>query len=316
MTGPTPRLGPAVSIFGDGVVAERLRRISADRHRLVGSDLAATRGAGIAVLATAGPHAARAAELLERGVHVVSTSGAMHDVREMLELEHHAESAGVALVIGAAAAPGLSGLMARQLANRLERCEELHVAVHGTAGPACAHEHHRALRGWAVGWHDDHWIERPAGAGRELCWFPEPVGARDCYRAEMPDPWLFHRSFPDVDRISARMSATRRDRFTARLPMLSPPHREGGIGALRVEARGRDHRGARTTLITGIAELLGTAAAAVAGAFVDLLADETASVPPGVVTSSDEDLPTQRLLAMTARGGVRLQAFNGIALAT
>ena len=38
-----------------------------------------------------------------------------------------------------------------------------------------------------------------------------------------------------------RMSATRRDRFTARLPMLSPPHREGGIG------RSASRRAATTT---------------------------------------------------------------------
>ena len=302
----------AVSIIGHGVVAERLRRAIADRHRLVGADAAARRGAGQAVLATAGPHAEHAAELLSAGVDVVSTSGSTQDVRELLDLDDHARSNGATLVVGAAVSPGLSGLLARHLASSMTGCEELHIAVHGTAGPACAREHHRALRGWAVGWHDDEWIERPAGSGRELCWFPEPVGARDCYRAELPDPWLLHRSFPEVDRISARTSATRRDRFTARLPMLSPPHREGGIGALRVEARGHAEREARTTLIMGIAELLGTAAAAVAAAFVDHLA--TADVPPGVVTSSDEDLPTATLLSTVARHGVRLQSFTGIAL--
>ena len=294
------------------MVAERLRRVIADRHRVVGSDPAATRHARIAVLAVAGPHAPLAGDLLDDGVHVVSTSGAVDDVRALVDLDDHARAAGVALVVGAAASPGLTGLLSRHLAGLLSRCEELHIAVHGTAGPACAREHHHALRGWAVGWHDDHWIERPAGSGRELCWFPEPVGARDCYRAEMPDPWLLHRSFPDVDRISARMSATRRDRFTARLPMLSPPHREGGIGALRVEARGHDEHGGRTTLIMGIAELIGTTAAATAAAFVDHLA--VRQPDPGVVTSSDATLPTEALLAMTARGGVRLQAFNGIAL--
>ena len=213
-------------------------------------------------------------------------------------------------VVGAAASPGLTGLLARHVAGRLARCDELHVAVHGTAGPACAREHHRTLRGWAIGWHDDHWIERPAGSGRELCWFPEPVGARDCYRAEMPDPWLLHRSFGDVARISARMSATRRDRFTARLPMLSPPHREGGVGALRVEARGQDESGARATRIIGIAELIGTAAAAVAAAFVDHIAEGDA--PVGVVTSSDATMPTDDLLAAVTRSGVRLQGFTGI----
>jgi hypothetical protein len=297
---------PTVSIVGSGVVGERLRQLTNDRHRLVGRDL----DARIVVLAMAGPHAAVAGDLVSAGVHVVSTSGAVDDVRELLELDDSARSSGATLIVGAAVSPGLSGLLARQLADRLAGCDELHVSVHGTAGPACAREHHRALRGWAIGWHDDRWIERPAGSGRELCWFPEPVGARDCYRAEMTDPWLLHRSFPDVDRISARMSATRRDRFTARLPMLSPPHREGGVGALRVEARGHDESGARTTPIVGIAELLGTATAAVAGAFVELLA--TGTTAPGVVTTSDADLPTGELLAATARSGVRLQSFTGI----
>ena len=261
--------GSTVGVVGGGVVAERLRRVIGDRHHVVGADV----GAPIVVLATAGPHAPLAAELVAARDPRRVDAGSIDDVRAMLDLDDDARAAGATLVVGAAASPGLSGLLARHLAGRLAGCDELHVAVHGTAGPACAREHHRSLRGWAIGWHDDHWIERPAGSGRELCWFPEPVGARDCYRAEMPDPWLLHRSFRDVARISARMSATRRDRFTARLPMLSPPHREGGVGALRVEARGHDESGARATRIIGIAELIGTAAAAVAAAFVDHVAD-------------------------------------------
>jgi hypothetical protein len=296
----------AVGLVGGGVVADRLRSIARNRYQFVSPDV----DAPIVVLAMGGPHAELAERFVRRGTHVVSTSGSSADVRELLELDDTARDAGVNLVVGAAVSPGLSGLFARHLAARLARCHELHIAMHGTAGPACAREHHRALRGWAIGWHDGHWIERPAGTGRELCWFPEPVGARDCYRAEMPDPWLLHRNFPEIERISVRRSATRRDRFTARLPMLSPPHREGGVGALRVEARGEDHTGARTTLVIGMAELIGTAAAAVAGAFVDLLAG--GGVAPGVVTAGDARLPNTELLAAVARGGVRVQAFTGV----
>jgi hypothetical protein len=295
-----------VALVGGGVVADRLRAITRDRYRVVEPDVSA----GIVVLASAGPHAELAAPYLERGVHIVSTSGSSHDVRDLLELDDAARSTGATLVVGAAVSPGLSGLFARHLTSAMATCDELHVTVHGTAGPACAREHHRSLRGWAIGWHDGRWIERPAGSGRELCWFPEPVGARDSYRAEMPDPWLLHRSYPLVSRISARRSATRRDRFTARLPMLSPPHREGGVGALRVEARGADEHGARTTPVIGMAELIGTAAAAVAAAFVELVAG--GGVAPGVVTSCDADLPTNDLMAAVTRGGVRLQAFTGI----
>ena len=295
-----------IAVVGGGVVAERMRSLARDRYRFVGPDVPAP----IVVLACAGPHAELAARHVERGVHVVSTSGSSHDVRDLLELDDTARASGACLVVGAAVSPGLSGLFARHLVAGIAGCDELHITVHGTAGPACAHEHHRSLRGWAIGWHDGRWIERPAGSGRELCWFPEPVGARDSYRAEMPDPWLLHRSFPGVHRISARRSATRRDRFTARLPMLSPPHREGGVGALRVEVRGHDDAGARVTRVIGMAELIGTAASAVVGAFADLLARD--GTPAGVVTAGDAGLPTSELLAAVARGGVRIQAFTGI----
>ena len=89
-----------------------------------------------------------------------------------------------------------------------------------------------------MAWQDGDWVDYLGGSGRELYWFPEPVGALDCYRADIADPLLLHAAFPDVTRISARRSARRRDRFTARLPMLSPPHEEGGVGAVRVELRG------------------------------------------------------------------------------
>ena len=79
---------------------------------------------------------------------------------------------------------------------------------------------------------------------------------------------------------------------------------------MRVEARGHDETGARATLIFGIAELIGTAAAAVAVAFVDHIA--AGDAPTGVVTSSDATLPTDDLLVAVTRGGVRLQAFTGI----
>jgi hypothetical protein len=106
-------------------------------------------------------------------------------------------------------------------------------------------------------------VRRRAGSGRELSWFPDPVGGLDCYRAALPDALLLRPAFPGVGRITARVSATRRDRVTARFPMLRRPHAEGTIGAVRVEVRGR--RGAITdTRVLGAIDRPGVAAGAVA----------------------------------------------------
>jgi hypothetical protein len=216
----------------------------------------------------------------------------------------------VPLVVGAGMAPGLTGLLARLSASKLATCDEIHVSVHGTAGPACARQHHRALRGRSLGLHDGEWIHPPAGSGRELCWFPEPVGPYDCYRAELASPLLLNQAFSDVDRISARVSANRRDRFTAWLPMLSPPHREGGVGAIRVEVRGTDGTGARVTTIVGAAELVATAAAATAAAFA--VEASAGRLPSGVCRAGDAELDTIGILHTVSQLGVRLQEFTGV----
>ena len=309
-----------VSLVGRGVVGLRIERrlpLLCDSVEVVAVDTRRPSHASamfdrsrVAVLALPGPHVALARDLVARGVHVVSIGDDVDDVAELVELHDLAVDRGVSLVVGAGMCPGLSGLLVRHLADQLASIDEIHIALHGTAGPACARQHHRALAGRATGLHDGSWIRRPAGSGRELCWFPEPVGAYDCYRGELPSPFLLREVFPEVTRMSARVSANRRDRFTAWLPMLSRPHREGGVGALRIEVRGSDHRGGRSTLIAGIAELVGTAAAATASAFTQMAL--AGGLPSGVVRAGDPRLATHALLAAVERGGVRLQEFTGV----
>lgn len=230
----------------------------------------------VVVLATGSEQYPWAEALLQSGHHVVSTSDDLIDVRKMLELDELARRRDRTLVVGSAASPGLSGLLVAELAGRLDVVDEIHVAFHGTGGPACARQHHMALAGEAWGWHDGEWIRRPGGSGRDLLWFPEPIGGKDCYRAALADPILLHENFPDVRRISARMAANRRDRLTSRLPMLSPPHPEGGLGGVRVEVRG-SHRGERRTEVAGVAERTGIIAAAVAAACGEYLAQHVES---------------------------------------
>lgn len=306
-----------IALVGHGVTGERIAKrleIVAPRAEVVlvdpRSDLGSVGDAAVAILAHGGPHAEHASTLIADGVPVVSIADAVNDVRALADLDDHARSHGVPLVVGAGMSPGLTELLARHLAGQLHVCEEIHIAVHGTAGPACARQHHDALSGWASGLHDGERITRAAGSGRELCWFPEPVGAYDCYRAGLASPVLLHEMFPDAERISARVSANRRDRLTARLPMLSPPHPEGGVGAVRVEVRGSGPNGARETLIIGIAEQVASAAAATASAFVAAVLAGT--LPPGVVTPGDARLDTVALLHSIERLGVRLQEFTGI----
>jgi hypothetical protein len=195
---------------------------------------------------------------LAAGAHVVAATDHPEQVKDLLALDATARAAGRSIVVGAAMAPGLSGVLAR-----FDRVSELHVASFGTGGPACARRHHAALSSTSTEWRDGRWRRSPGGSGRELLWFPEPIGGADCYRAGLVDPVLLVPAFAGVERVTARMAATRRDRLTAALPMLRRPHPEGALGAVRVQVMGWAS-GAAETVIVGSTGRPGLVAGSVA----------------------------------------------------
>lgn len=300
-------------IVGRGIVGRRLARMldaSQTRFHDPRTEMLTIAEGDVAVLCHPDRHAPLAEEIGARGASVVTAGEDFDDAQDLIPLGRMFESHGSTIVVGAALSPGLSGLLARHLASQLASVDEIHVAIHGTAGPACARSYHQSLSRRSLAWQDGDWVDYLGGSGRELNWFPEPVGALDCYRADIADPLLLHLAFPHVRRISARRSARRRDRFTARLPMLRPPHQEGGVGAVRVELRGSNISSGRECLIAGVAELVGTAAAATAAAFTTLVHD--GRLEPGLVVAGDLGVPTLDALELIQSYGIRLQEFTGV----
>ena len=272
------------------------------------ADPAAHDGIDVALVATPpGTHVALATTFLRRGTPVVSTSDHLDDVRRLLDLDAEARERGVPVVAGAAFSPGLTCLLARHAASTLDRVDEIHVARAGTGGPACARQRHRALGDTALDWRDGGWVRRPAGSGRELCWFPDPIGGRDCYRAALPDALLLVAAFPGVDRVTARLAANRRDRVTARLPMLRRPHPDGGPGGVRVEVRGQ-RAGAREIVVYGAMDVPGVAAGAVAAQAAVAAASGTVRAGAAGLAATKDALA---LLQELARRGVKAAAFQG-----
>lgn len=204
----------------------------------------------------------RVAEVaLGHGSHVVSCTDDPAEVRQLVACDRLARTLERSVVVGAAMAPGLGCVLAGYLRSSFERVDEIHVASIGTGGPACARRHHAALTSLALDWEDGEWRRRPGGSGRELVWFPEPVGGADCYRAGLADPLLLVPAFPDARRVTARLEATRRDRLTSWLPMMRRPHPEGLVGAVRVEMRGWAEGRAKTAIL-GVAAPPAVAASA------------------------------------------------------
>ena len=259
---------------------------------------------------TPGTQAALALGAVRAGAAVVTTTDEMIEARDLLALDQQARRQGVSVVVGAGYMPGLTCLLARVGAAEFEAVNEIHVAKVGTGGPACARQHHRALSGLAVDWRDGRWTRRPGGSGRELCWFPDPVAGRDCYRGALPDALLLVPAFPGVERVTARMAATRRDRLTAPLPMMRRPHPEGGVGAVRVELRGW-RGGERRVVVLGSQARPAEGAAVVAASTALHLIDNDAE--PGAKGLALIANPRGLLRTVTAMG-LRSSRFEGFAL--
>ena len=264
---------------------------------------------GIVILAGPPGHEVFARVALELGAHVVSVSDSIDDAVSLRELNSLAVAAERSVVMGAGFAPGLSCLLARHGAVEFESIDEIHISKTGTAGPACARQHHEALKHDGIDWRDGDWVAKPGGSGRELCWFPDPIGGADCYRAALPDAMLLHEAFPNASRITSRMSATRRDRLTSRLPMMREPHAEAGPGAIRVELRGI-RRGISDVVIFGCMDRPSVAAGAVlAVAAWNLMSGAVRRTGSGGLAEMLDPAPA---LLNLAERGIKCARFDGV----
>ena len=278
--------------------------------RAVGDPLGDTQPDVVLLATPAGEHVSEARRHLERGSHVVSLADELDDVRGLLDLDPEARERDRTVVVGAGFAPGLTCVLARHAAAGFDAVEEVLVAKVGTGGPACARQHHRALADRSFDWREGRWEAHRGGSGRQLCWFPDPVGGQDCYRAALPDALLLVPAFPGVSRVSSRVSANRRDRLSGRLPMLRPPHPEGRVGAVRVEVRGRRGQ-ARDGRVLGVMDRPATAAAAVS-ALAGVWAARGQLQRPGAAGLA-ELLDPVPYLGELARRGIKAAVFEGAA---
>ena len=141
-----------------------------------------------------------------------------------------------------------------------------------------------------------------------MVWFPDPLGARDCYRAALSDPVLLGAIFPTAERITAKVAGTRRDRLTSWLPMLRRPHRDGGPGAVRVEVRGVLN-GEQTTHVIGAIDYPSAVAGVLASIGSEwLIADD---LPHGSWSLGLLDDPLPWLSELENRG-VSAAVYEGI----
>ncbi len=263
----------------------------------------------LVVVAFGGDHCPSARQALDANAHVISLASQTRLVEALVGLDAQARTVGRSVIVGAGFSPGLSCILARHAAAEFDTVDEIHVASSSTGGPDCAREHALVLRDPSREWDNGRWEQRRGG--RELVWFPDPIGGLDCYRGSRAEPLLLQRSFPTARLITTRVAGRRLDRLTHRAPLLRPPHAEGGPGGLRVEMRGR-RDGRHETIVFGVMDRPSVAAGAVCAVAATMLFGEPV-VPVGAWGLS-ERITTGRsvtVLADLAKRGVKAARFVG-----
>jgi saccharopine dehydrogenase (NAD+, L-lysine-forming) len=144
--------------------------------------------------------AARAA--IDAGVPLVDVMDDWETVLEMFELDAMARDAGVTIITGLGASPGVTNVMARAGVDRLDRAEEIHTAwiMRGSdpGGPALSYHLLYSLPHRAFVYEDGRMREVvPFRDGAETLRFPY-LGDVEVFHIGHPEPFMLARAFPEV----------------------------------------------------------------------------------------------------------------------
>jgi len=144
---------------------------------------------------------------IEKKVNIIDINDDYETTFEMYKLDELARKAGIIIVLGLGASPGINNVFARAAADQLDRVEEIHTAwVMSGADPgglALAYHLLHSLSGKALTYLEGKLTEvRSFVDGREKITFPDPVGDQIVYHIGHPEPITLSKSFHDASLIN------------------------------------------------------------------------------------------------------------------
>jgi len=132
------------------------------------------------------------------GVHLVDLGAYYPETLQQLERDEAANRAGSRIVPGCGVAPGLTNILARLGADRLDRVDAIRMYSYIThpmwTSPGIVVTRFDASTGTSVTWEDGALVEQPSFGGHETFPFPEPYGAHEVHLVPHPEPVTIPRT--------------------------------------------------------------------------------------------------------------------------
>ncbi len=142
------------------------------------------------------PRVTRAA--IEAGVHLVDLGAYHPETAEQLAMDEAARAAGCRIVPGCGVAPGLTNVLARHGADRLDAVDAVQIYSYIThpltTSPGIVYTRFDASTGVSLVLEGGRLVERPSFGEEELVTFPPPYGNRLVHLVPHPEPLTLPRS--------------------------------------------------------------------------------------------------------------------------
>jgi saccharopine dehydrogenase-like NADP-dependent oxidoreductase len=175
---------------------ERVARVDVDDAASLGAALA---GAEVVLNATYMRQVVAVTDAaIAAGVHLVDLGAYYPETLAQLERHPAAERAGCRIVPGCGVAPGLTNILARLGADRLDEVDAIRMYSYIThpmwTSPGIVVTRFDASTGASVTWEDGALVEVPSFGATERFTFPEPYGTQEVHVVPHPEPVTVPRS--------------------------------------------------------------------------------------------------------------------------
>ncbi len=131
-------------------------------------------------------------------VHLVDLGSYYPETLQQLERHEAAERAGCRIVPGCGVAPGLTNVLARLGADRLDSVDSIAMYSYIThpmwTSPGIVVTRFDASTGTSIVWKDGRAVEHPSFSGEERFAFPEPYGEQEVHLVPHPEPLTLPRT--------------------------------------------------------------------------------------------------------------------------
>lgn len=136
---------------------------------------------------------------IDAGVNLVDINDDYDATRDALSLSDQAEMAGITAIVGLGASPGITNILARYGAEKLDRVDEIHtawaVAITDPSGPASLDHWFHCLTGMVPTYRDGKWVDVQPGSEPEIVDFPPRI---EVFHVGHPEPVTLPRYIEGV----------------------------------------------------------------------------------------------------------------------